>query len=222
MSKTIISPIGIAIYPRLNKPDTKFDANGVYKAPLKLDTDLEPVAKFRAMIDEAYNAAFEAAVEQEVEKGTFKTAAIARKKIKRGEPPYQVIEDDEGEDTNFIKVNFKMKARVKSRKTGEEFDLKPKVFDAHKNEMPKCPAVYSGSELRVAFKIVEWYTKQLGAGIKLQLEAVQIIKLVQGSGGDADSYGFGEEDGYEYDNSAAPFDGEDDDDDDGEGEDGDF
>jgi hypothetical protein len=207
MSKTIISPKGIAVYPRLNKPDTKYDANGVYKAPLKLDTDDEDAAEFCNLLDGLCEEAYVQAVQKAVEAGEYKSEAVAMKRIKRADPPYTVIEDEDGEETSFIKVNFKMKARIKSRKTGEEFDLKPKIFDAHKQEMPKCPAVYSGSTIRVAFRPVFWYTKQLGAGVKLQLEAVQIIDLVQGSGGgDADSYGFGDEDGYSYEApSDAPF-----------------
>jgi len=220
MSKTVISPKGIAAYPRLNKPDTQFDANGVYKAPLKIDTDEQAGAKFKDYLDDLAEKAFDQAVAEAVEKGEFKTEALARKKIKRADLPYSVVEDEDGEETSVIKVNFKMKARVKSRKTGEEFELKPKIFDAHKNELAKCPAVYSGSVLKVAFKPIFWYTKQLGAGVKLQLEAVQIIELVSGSGGgDADSYGFGEEDGYEA-GSAAPFDSDDEGgaDDDGSGD----
>lgn len=206
MSKTTISPKGIAVYPRLNKPDTKFDANGVYKAPLKLDTDEAEGAAFRDSIDALAELAFETAVAKAVDAGEYKTEAVARKKVKRADLPYTVIEDEDGEDTSFIKVNFKMKARVKSRKTGEEFDLKPTIFDAHKQKLATCPAVYSGSVIRVAFKPIFWYTKQLGAGVKLQLEAVQIIELVSGSGGDADSYGFGDEDGYSYEAPAdAPF-----------------
>lgn len=220
MSKTIISPAGKAAYPRLNKPDTKFDADGVYKCPLIVDTDTEKGGKFKEYLDNQYEEAFEAAVKKCVEDGSFKTEALARKKIKRADLPYTVVEDEDGEETSLIKVNFKMKAKVKSRKTGETFELKPKVFDAHKQELPKCPAVYSGSILKVAFKPIFWFTKQLGAGVKLQLEAVQIIELVSGSGGDADSYGFGDEDGYSYEAPAGgAFDDESNDDDpDGSGD----
>lgn len=215
MSKTIISPKGKASYPRLNKPDTKFDPNGVYKAPLLVDTDEQAGGEFKELLDDLADQAFEQAVKQAVEAGAYKTEALARKKVTRADLPYTVVEDEDGEETSVIKVNFKMKAHVVTKK-GDEFDLKPKVFDAHKNELAKCPAVYSGSILRVAFKPVFWYTKKLGAGVKLQMEAVQIIELVSGSeGGDADSYGFGEEDGYEYDAGAAGagFDDESDDDD---------
>ena len=222
MSKTSISPKGVALYPRVNKPDTKFDANGVYKVDLKLDTENPEDAKFIAGLDALHQEAFEAAVAEAVEKGEYKTEAAARKKVKQADLPYATIEDEDGEDTQFVKVRFKMKAKVRSKKTGETFELKPKVFDAHKQEMTKVPAIYSGTILRVAYKPRHWYTKQLGAGVKLQLEAVQIIELVSGSGGDADSYGFGDEDGYIYEKpSDAPFGDADDDvggDDDGSGD----
>ena len=39
----------------------------------------------------------------------------------------------------------------------------------------------------------------IGASVSLRMEAVQIIDLVSGgSGGSADSFGFGEEDGYVF------------------------
>lgn len=224
MSKTKITPKGIALYPRLNTPDTKFDVNGVYKVDLKLDTENETDAAFIESLNELHEEAFEEAVKDAVKKGEFKTEALARKKIKRADLPYFPIEDEDGEETQFIKVRFKMKAKVQSKKTGETFELKPKVFDAHKQEMTKVPGIYSGSVLRVAYKPVLWCTKQLGAGVKLQLEAVQIIELVEGSGGDADSYGFGDEDGYSYEAPAEkpPFEEDEDDDSSDGGDSGDF
>ncbi len=35
-SKTMVTPIGEAIYPRLLKPDTKFNELGEYKITLKI------------------------------------------------------------------------------------------------------------------------------------------------------------------------------------------
>jgi len=222
MSKTIISPKGIGIYPRLNTPDTKYDANGVYKVDLKLDTEVAADRAFIEKLDELHRESWEAAIKDAVESGEFKTVEVAKKKVKQADLPYAYIEDEDGEDTQFVKVRFKMKAKVESKKTGEVYTLKPKIFDAHKQEMAKAPSIYSGSVLRVAFKPVLWFTKKLGAGVKLQLEAVQIIELVSGSGGgDAESYGFGDEDGYSYEAPAEqPFDSDEDEGDEGKPADG--
>lgn len=207
MAKKLISPRGVAIYPRLNKPDTKYVPEGVYHVKLKMDTDLPEIAAFIKQIDDWHNESVEAAVAQLMEEGKCKTEAAARKKVKDGDKPYQYIEDEDGEDTNFVKVNFKMKAKVISKKDGKEYELNPDFFDA-KNatiDANKVPAIYSGSELRIAFVPKLWFTLKLGASVKLQLEAAKILKLVSGSGGDADSYGFGDDEGDFEASSATPF-----------------
>lgn len=194
MAKTKTSPKGIALYPRLNKPDTEYVADGVYHVKLKMDTDLPEVAAFIKQIDEWHEESKKNAIDKLVEDGKFKTAAVAKKKVKDGDRPYVYIEDEDGNDTSFVRVNFKMKAKVTSKKNGNTYTLKPRFFDAHKTELDNVPSIYSNSELRIAFTPVLWFTPKLGASVKLQMEAVQIIKLVSGSGGgNADDYGFGEE-----------------------------
>ena len=43
-------PSGVALYPRLNKPDTKFDAEGVYKVDVRYDpSDPEVATWFEAL-----------------------------------------------------------------------------------------------------------------------------------------------------------------------------
>ena len=114
--------------------------------------------------------------------------------VKRSVLPYKAACDDQGEETGEIELGFKQKAIIKNAK-GETFELCPKVFDASGKELIKTPAIYGGSILRVAYQIVPYNVPALGVGASLRLNAVQIIKLVSG-GGDAASYGFGEEEGY--------------------------
>jgi len=192
MAKAITTPKGIAVYPRLTSPDTQYDPDGTYHVKMKFDSDLPAVQALMKKIDAWYDEAFEEAVTKSVEDETFKTEAVARKKVKRGDKPYVYVEDEEGDDTNEIIINFKMKAQAKNRKTGEMFPLNPKLYGAGNVLLKKdeIPLIYSGSELKVGYTPVKWYTKQLGASVKLRLEGAKIITLVSG-GSDMD---FGDDD----------------------------
>ena len=60
--------------------------------------------------------------------------------------------------------------------------------------------VGGGSVIKVSYEVVPYYTAIAGAGVSLRLKAVQIIELkAYSGGGNAESYGFGEEEGFEAD-----------------------
>ncbi len=182
---------GVAVYPALNRPDTKFDELGQYKADVKLSAeDAAPlIAKIQAVAKEhmgkvmpkAKNSAFEAVL------------------------------NDEGEETG--EVLFKIRVKNKLRKSdGKLWDRRPLVIDAKKNDLPVAVAIWGGTTMRVQFEVYPWNT---GAkkGISLQPIMVQVIDLVTGGGrGDADA--FDEEDGYEAEEETqankSGFDNEDD------------
>jgi hypothetical protein len=52
---TFKTPQGIAQYPYLNKPDTQFDSDGIYKVNVRLPSD-----KAKQLVDAVRNAAKEA------------------------------------------------------------------------------------------------------------------------------------------------------------------
>jgi hypothetical protein len=229
MSKTVTSLEGIAHYPHLNKPDTRFDADGTYHLKLRMDSENPKVAKFLEWIDAEHEASKKEFAAKLLEDGKVKTQAAADKKTKDGDKPYVYEEDDDGEETNMVLVNFKMKAHVKT-KAGKEFDLEPKFFDAAGKPIKgrAKPLVYGGSKLKVAFTPIHWGSPKLGCSIRLRLEAIQILELVTGGGSDnAEDYGFGaEEGGYvapaaDAMPAAAEYDDADDGDDDDDGT-GDF
>jgi len=228
MAKTLTSLPSIAHYPHLNKPDTRFDADGTYHVKLRMDTDEPEVAEFIEWIDAEHEKAKQTFIEKLMndEKKPL-TKAAATKKTKDGDKPYVYEEDEDGEPTNMVLVNFKMKAHVKSKKTGKEFDLEPKFFDASGTVLKgkRKPLVYGGSTIKVAYTPQHWGSIKLGASIRFQMEAVQIINLVTGGGSDnADDYGFGAESGGyvapEADSmpESTHADDDDDDDDDGTGD----
>lgn len=195
----ITSPEGIAQFPWLNKPDTKFNPDGDYKVTLALPAKAKETKEFIAKLDEAYDAA----VEQMKEELAEKKGAAAAKKIKLADKPWKPEEDkDTGKPTGNILFNFKLKAKVKSRKTDEVYEQSPHIFDAKGKRIAVVPRIGGGSQVKVSAQLVPFYTAQVGAGLSMRLKAVQLIELVEFGGGNASSYGFGEEEGYEASDEA--------------------
>ena len=167
-NKTITTPAGIARFPSLNRPDTKFDDVGVFKVNLEMSTeDAEPFLKqIEALFSE-----FVADKKRELKKDKLKLHAA----------PW---EDNDG----LTQLKLKVKAMGKS-KEGETFSRQPKLFGA--DGQPLEANVGGGSKIKVAVVPYCWYTASLGAGITLQPKAVQVLDLVTwGDGGSASAYGF--------------------------------
>lgn len=183
------SPKGVAIYPRLTTPDTKFDPDGVYKTQLALDKGVEENEKFIASIQEAYDA-YIAEVTKE-NKG---------KAPRTNPPPYDDEVDEAGNPTGRYLVTFKAKASGTSRKTGKRWQRTIPQFDATGSS---CNVdVWGGSTIKVAYEL-KGYKGGSNYGVKLYLEGVQIIDLVNGSNRSASSFGFGSEEGFTADDYEA-------------------
>ncbi len=171
---THISELGEFVYPHLNKPDVRFNEAGEYKLSLKVPQ--KQALSMITLIDKELDAS-NAKAEQE-NKG---------KKIKQAPKPYKI------EDGNAI-FKFKMKATGINKKTREAFSQKPALFDSNKNPFPQSTSIWGGTKGKVAFIPKDYYVPALGAGVTLQLKAVQIIELVEGKSQQADL--FDKEDGY--------------------------
>ncbi len=193
-----ITPTGTAVYPRLSTPDTKFKAEGEYSAKIRLsEEDAAPlIAKIDALVESTYKAE-QARLIAADKKAQAKTLKYASK-------PYKAVLDKEGEETGEYEFNIKMKAQYTS-KDGTVVKLTPKLFDASTppNALPLSTAIWGGSQIKVAGDFNPFCTA-IGAGMSLRLSAVQVIKLVSGSGGDATSFGFGGEAGG-FESEAAEF-----------------
>lgn len=177
------TPAGVAVYPHLTKPDTRFVPEGQYQVKLRIPS--EEAQDLIESLDKAFAEAQETAKEKN-----------PGKKIKEATKPYVTEEDEEGNETGNIVVSFKCKAQI-TDKQGNTRVNSPKIFDSKNKEFPKDEEIWGGSTLRVAFNAIPYYTAMAGAGISLRLKAVQIIDLVSGGGGgNGASYGFGEEEGY--------------------------
>lgn len=171
------TPAGIAIYPRLNKPDFKYKKEqGEYSVKLKLTAaEAEPLI---------------ALVTAETEKDYKATCAKEEKtKLKRSPNiPFKAEEDDQEKPTGFVIFSFKLPGSIKKRDTGEIIPLKPALFDKAGNKVEAD--IWGGSTLKVAFEMRPYYTEGLGHGMTLQVKAVQVIKLVTRGEGSADQFGF--------------------------------
>jgi hypothetical protein len=183
------TPIGETKFAWLTKADTKFNADGEYRTQF-LVTPKQAEGLIEA-IDEAIEAHREKVVAELKEKGK-KGKALD---IKMGNTPYKDDENADGEETGLISFNFKMKAKV-TPKDGTPWEQKPDIFDAKGKPLVDTP-VFSGSKVRIAFEMIPYFTAIAGCGISLRLKAVQVIEL-QTAERTAESFGFGEEEGYEH------------------------
>lgn len=192
-----VSPRGTFRYPKLNEPDYGTEnfpkPDGEYSVRLILtEADAQP------LVDQL-QPHLDAAVEEAQAK--FKELPVAtRKKLKEVtvNDLYQIEYDPETEEaTGNVIFKFAMKASGKT-KDGKEWSRKPAIFDSKGKRLAKPEPIWGGTEGKVAFEVRPYFIAGTGAaGLKLGLNAVQIIELVSGGGRDAEGYGFGAEDGYE-------------------------
>lgn len=203
------TPVGVAKYPNIVKPRAKYQREDDFKKgvigsgeySLKLVLSGADAASLAEKIDAAAQAALEQA------RKDAKNPKEA-KEFKLATPSYKAEVDDDGEETGNTSFNFKLPSTIKS-KSGDAIKLRPAIFDAKGKPLTgQNLNVGGGSKVKVAFEMRPFAIKgPVGAGVSLQLKAVQIIDLVEWNGEkDASGYGFGEEEGF--DASAMPLDTE--------------
>ena len=175
-NNNIVTPKGVLVYPHLNKADTKFDKDGVWRAGLRLNKkDAENLMN---------------SITSEIDTNAATENKKRNKQVKVANPPYSVEEDGN------VVFNFKLKA-AGIRNTGEKWSQRPVLYDSKGNLFdPKDKIIWGGTEAKVAYQIIPYYVGSIGAGVSLRLKAVQILSLVTGEGS-ASSFGFKEEEGFE-------------------------
>lgn len=192
------TPKGVAVYPRLKDPDTKFHDEGQYKADLKVPADVAKpfIDKWR----EQYK--------------TWTKKALNKKPDRSDRNAFYYFETDEdGDETGF--VIFKLRVKNKITKRGDLWDRRPAQFDAKGKPIASPKNVGGGTTMIVAGEVYLWETPSGGKGMSLQPEGIQILDLKEFTGGkSADDFGFGAEDGFEDDGEDTPFGDETGDDDD--------
>jgi hypothetical protein len=201
--KNPVTPVAPCLWPFLNKPDTRYNKDGVFRVSLEFDQDDE----FPKLVEKAAKKAFEEA-----------KANMKPKEAKKLEffNPVRDIEDEEGEPTGNVKIEFKTYATFKDQKTGEVRNVRLNAYDAEGKPLKKIPQIGNGSLLSIAFNPVGkatsgkfYYT--------LYLNAFQLVELHEFNP-DGSAFGFGKHEGFKAQDAeeSNPFDDDDaaDDDDD--------
>jgi hypothetical protein len=200
-----ISPKGVFKFPSLTEPDygnKEFPKpNGVYKTGLVVRADDPAVIAFLAKLQPVYDAALQAGCE-----AFEKLKVDVRKKLKTltPNPLFTTLYDKETEEeTGEISFSFSMPASgIANKDTARErkWTAKPDLFDAKGRPMVKATKVWGGTVGKVSFEARDYFIPGTGAaGLSLRLKGAQIIELVSAGQRSAASHGFGEEEGYEYD-----------------------
>ena len=192
-NKRFTSAAGIFAYPRLDTPDTKFDSDGVYKCNLILsEADAQPFIDAIEKETQAHLAAF---TEKNGKPDPKKPRA--GKVIKVRDPAYGPELDKDGKATGNIVFRTKSKAQIKDSKTQEIIKIRPQLFDGLGKPLKPGTKVGGGSTGKLAVELAPSWTALAGYGISLRLRAAQVITLVEFGQGNAGSFGFGDEGGYD-------------------------
>ena len=174
--EAITTSVGTAQYPWVNTPSTKFVPEGEYSCNIILTKQEGEsiIKKIQPILDNKQK-------EQAEESG---------KKVKTYELPVQL----EG-DTYVLKA--KLKPVNGTRKDGTEFTRSLGLFDSKGNPWDRAVVIRGGSKIRLNVRPKSWHSPLLGAGVSLELLAVQVIELADGelSSQAAESFGFTEVEG---------------------------
>lgn len=185
------TPAGIAKYPKLNTPDTKYKPLGEYSTKLVLTA--EEAQPLIDQYEQELQRFFDEEKERLLSSGDPKDKAKAKGLKMAADKPFKPELDDEAEETGNVVFNFKMPARV-AREGKPDLVLTPDVFDAKGKKLVKVPEIWGGSKLIVAYQLRPFNTA-IGVGLSLRLQGFQILDLKQGG---ERSYGFkAHEGGYE-------------------------
>jgi hypothetical protein len=186
---TFTTPRGTFVWPKLNKPDTKWKAEGEYSVKHRVQPE---------QITDALREKLEAVRDEFVETTKEGLKGAKLKTLKVLDIPFNAELDREtGEETGAIIIHAKMTASGVSKKDKKPWARAPKLFDAKGTKLRAGVQIWGGSEGKLAVDAVPYYNaKDNAVGISFRLEAVQVLKLISGSDKDAGGYGFGEEEGY--------------------------
>lgn len=178
-AQSFVTTAGLASFPHLNVPDTKFNADGIYHVDLILDKTPE-VQKLVTSIAKMVKDHM-VVTEQEKSGG--------RKVVEGVSKPYEV-------QTDSVILKFKLPALIKT-KAGKTYEQRPAIFDAGGTPMnPESTIIGRNSVLKIAFEARPYYMAAIGVGVTLRLKAVQVIKLMTAEN-DAESFGFEIDESFE-------------------------
>lgn len=183
-----VTPKGSLLFPHIYEPETYEGKDVGFTVNIKFD--------------QKETDALIVVIEKELEKAKHSI------KLKPGqkwsaEPFLGYREDKDGD------IVFKFKANSHyTTKSGETHKVTIPVFDAHGKPIKDPLSIGNGTIAKVAYTLVPYWISKVVNGIKLRLDAVQIIDLKEYGEKDAKGYGFGEEEGFsapEEEEDDSPF-----------------
>jgi hypothetical protein len=160
------TPPGIAAYPSINAPDTRFDdPPGVYKCDLRFDPQDEAWADFVKKMEE-----FGKEVVGEI----------------GGDLQLPIKTDKEG--GMFLRTKLKAE-------NGKGVSQRPAVYDAQVNIMEPVPSIGGGSKLSLSLDLSSSLV-QGNAYVTAHLKGVQVLDLKSFGAHTPEAYGMKPEEGY--------------------------
>lgn len=165
--KKMTSPTGIAVWPWLNEPDTRWDTSE-YKVTLKVNA--EDAKLFIESLASVYKEGYAAHSKE-----------LNKPKLKKANMPWSEVVDDQGNATGEVEFKFKNKSSYEYEKK----TIETRVLLVDKSNHPVEGRVGSGSEIKIGFEPFVWYVPSMGVGITLRLKAVQVLNLVEFGGSNA-------------------------------------
>lgn len=193
-----VTPAGEFYYPWVNRPDDRpikgKPQKPAYKLNLMYPANAPAWLKLKDKLDELVEASYDKAVAENPKK----------KKLIVRQYPYEMETDDEGEETGRVKLKLKQNASFKDKKTGEERQVFVALYDASLNPIDRTKvSIYGGSVGTASFSTRPYLVDSTnGAGISLDLKAVQVLQLVTTGERSGESYGFAKEEGYEAEDTS--------------------
>ena len=177
------TPTAETVCAFITEPSTEYDDDGQFFIRIRLKTANKECKSLIAAIDDARDKAYKQAEEK-------LTTPKERNALKMADTSYKEEQNDDGEETGYTTFNFKRKA-YRLDENGEKKNVTLPIFDIYgKPVQTEGLDIWSGSLVSVAYRLVPFYTAQLGVGVSHRIEAVQLNKLVSGGGKSAVDYGF--------------------------------
>lgn len=161
------------------EPSTKFNKEGVYSANILLPQ--EEGEKLAAEIKNIRTEQFKTYGKKT--KVTDLTRCV----------PYGIVNEETGEETPDTEGRYILKTTAKAFIENGKPKVKIPVFDAKQNPVQDV-RIGAGTIARLSVSL-EGYSVAGKTGVSVKLKALQIIDLVEYGNGNAESYGFGDEDG---------------------------
>lgn len=171
----IVTPEGIAVWPRLNEPDREFDTAGVYHVKLRIAS--KDAEEFMGTVTEFRDHQYAGFCQQK-----------GNKKLDQNPLPWKEDEENPG----HVLVSVKLKAKVTSR-NGDSWEQRPTLLDSKLK--PTTAKIGGGSKLKISVEVNPYCTPAGNTGVTLWCKAVQVLELVEFGG----NHGLTEADGFTAD-----------------------